>query len=86
MRTIEASLDKLDKLIQDKTDSIKFNQHDNVQVQQLKNLQEERKDLQKSYNKITADLELYDNIQNFNQVKDKQRKQEERKEQPHAKL
>lgn len=86
MRTIEASLDKLDKLIQDKTDSIKFNQHENVQVQQLKNLQEERKNLQKSYNKITADLELYDNIQNFNQVKDKQRKQEERKEQPHAKL
>ncbi|WP_341485179.1 relaxase/mobilization nuclease domain-containing protein [Lactococcus formosensis] len=84
MREIEASLEKLDNLIQEKSDHVKFNTHDKVQVEQLKNLQTERKELQEAYSKITDDLELYDNIQNFSQVQDKERT-EERKVTPHAK-
>ncbi|MEY8538208.1 relaxase/mobilization nuclease domain-containing protein [Lactococcus muris] len=83
MREIENALEKLDKLIQEKTDAFKFNSHDIVQLQQLQNLQKERDELQKSYKKITDDLKLYDNIQQFSQVQD--RKREERKNQPHAK-
>lgn len=41
MREIEAFLEKLESLIQEKSEHVKFNTHDKVQVEQLKNLQTE---------------------------------------------
>lgn len=65
MENVEQALETLDEKILIQTDRVKFNQSDHKDVEQLQNLQKERGTLESAYQKITDDLEIYDQLEQF---------------------
>jgi Type IV secretory pathway, VirD2 components (relaxase) len=63
MEKVEQALEQLDERIVQLTDRVKFNQDDPLSLQQLKNLQTERKTLELAYKEITDKLEIYGQLE-----------------------
>lgn len=84
MEKVELSLEQLDKKILVQTEQVKFNQGNPQLIEQLKQLQNERKTLESAYKEITDELEIYDQIENLQAQKQEKQNSQEQENQPHA--
>ena len=85
MEKIDQAIEELESKIIAQTAKVKFDQHNEKEIQLLKNLEKEREELEVAYKEITDELEIYDNIQDFKDEQERDQNQEE-ENQPNAKI
>ncbi|MDT2885568.1 helical hairpin domain-containing protein [Lactococcus lactis] len=84
MENVELSLEQLDNKIIAQTEAVKFNQDNPKLLEQLKQLQQERRTLEVAYKEITDELEIYDQLENFQEHHQEMKESQEQENQTHA--
>jgi hypothetical protein len=84
MEKVEFSLEQLDDKIITQTEAVKFNQNNPKLIEQLKQLQKERRTLEAAYKEITDELKIYDQLETFQEHNQEKQESQEQENQPHA--
>ena len=84
MENVELSLEQLDDKIIAQTEAVKFNQDNPKLLEQLKQLQKERRTLEVAYKEITDELEIYDQLETFQEHHKEKQGSQEQENQTHA--
>lgn len=84
MENVELSIEQLDDKIIAQTEAVKFNQDNPKLIEQLKQLQKERRTLEVAYKEITDELEIYDQLETFQEHHQEKQESQEQENQTHA--